>query len=154
MNAAARIRREKVRIQAATMFEALETTAQIASELRVSEKSVREWRRRWAAGGAQALASSGPGGSDCKLSDDQLKQLAEVLDEGPVAQGWVDARWTLARVAEVTERCFGVSYTLRGVSYLLHRIGYSQQVPTRRAIERDPEAIASWHRRRWPSVRG
>lgn len=33
-------------------------------------------------------------------------------------------------------------------------IGYSQQVPARRAIERDPEAVASWHRRRWPSVRG
>lgn len=57
-------------------------------------------------------------------------------------------------MAEVIERRFGVSYTLRGVSYLLHRIGYSQQVPTRRAIERDPEAITGWHRGRWPSVRG
>ncbi|GAA3741711.1 hypothetical protein GCM10022225_26520 [Plantactinospora mayteni] len=77
-----------------------------------------------------------------------------MLDEGPLALGWSDARWTLARVAEVIERRFEVSYTLRGVSYLLHRLGYSQQVPTRRAIERDPEAMASWHRRRWPSVRG
>lgn len=154
MNAAARVRRERVRVQAAVMFEESKTTAEIASELRVSEKSVREWRRRWSAGGTDALASSGPGGSDCKLSGEQQKQLAEVLDEGPLAHGWDDARWTLARVAEVIERRFGVSYTLRGVSYLLHRLGYSQQVPTRRAIERDPEAIATWHRRRWPSVRG
>jgi len=154
MNAAARVRREKVRIQAATMFEQSETTAQIASELRVSEKSVRQWRRRWTAGGTAALASAGPGGMDCKLTADQQKQLAQMLDAGPVVHGWDDARWTLARVAELIERRFGVSYTLRGVSYLLHRIGYSRQVPTRRAIERDPEAIASWHRRRWPSVRG
>ncbi len=154
MNAAARIRREKVRIQAATMFEKSQPTAQIASELRVSEKSVRDWRRRWAAGGTAALASAGPGGSDCKLTTDQQLQLAEMLDDGPVVHGWDDARWTLARVADLIERRFGVSYTLREVSYLLHRIGYSQQVPTRRAIERDPEAIASWHRRRWPSVRG
>ncbi|WP_256370831.1 winged helix-turn-helix domain-containing protein [Micromonospora sp. KC721] len=154
MNAAARVRREKVRIQAAGMFEESRSTTQIASELRVTEKSVRDWRRRWAAGGADALASTGPGGSDCKLSADQQKQLAEMLDDGPLVHGWDDARWTLARVAELIERCFGVSYTLRGVSYLLHRMGYSQQVPTRRAIERDREAIASWHRRRWPSVRG
>jgi transposase len=154
MNAAARVRREKVRIQAATMFEKSRTTAQIASELRVSEKSVRQWRRQWTAGGTAALASAGPGGSDCKLSADQQRRLTEMLDDGPVAHGWGDARWTLARVAEVIERHFGVIYTLRAVSYLLHRIGYSQQVPTRRAIERDPEAIASWHRRRWPSVRG
>jgi transposase len=136
------------------MFAQSPTTAQIASELRVSEKSVRQWRRQWTAGGTEALASAGPGGADCKLSAGQLKQLAEMLDDGPVVHGWDDARWTLARVAELIERRFSVSYTLRGVSYLLHRMGYSQQVPTRRAIERDPAAIASWHRRRWPSVRG
>ena len=154
MNAAARIRREKVRIQAASMFTESKTIAQIASELRVSEKSVRQWRRQWTVGGTAALASAGPGGSDCKLSADQQKQLAQILDDGPVAHGWDDARWTLARIAELIERHFAITYTLRGVSYLLHRIGYSQQIPTRRAIERDPEAIASWHRRRWPSVRG
>ncbi|MET8350794.1 MULTISPECIES: winged helix-turn-helix domain-containing protein [unclassified Micromonospora] len=33
--------------------------------------------------------------------------------------GCVDARWTLARVARLIERRFGVAYTLRGVSYLL-----------------------------------
>jgi transposase len=154
MNAAARVRREKVRIQAATMFAESNTTAQIAAELRVSEKSVRQWRRQWTAGGTAALASAGPGGSDCKLSAEQQKRLAQMLDDGPVVHGWDDARWTLARIAELIERRFEITYTLRGVSYLLHRIGYSQQVPTRRAIERDPEAIASWHRRRWPSVRG
>lgn len=154
MNAAARTRREQVRMHAAAMFEESQPTAQIASELRVSEKSVRLWRRQWTVGGTAALASTGPGGSDCKLSADQQKRLAEMLDDGPVAHGWVDARWTLARVAELIERRFEVTYTLRGVSYLLHRIGYSQQVPTRRAIERDPEAINSWRRRRWPSVRG
>ncbi|MEU4422524.1 winged helix-turn-helix domain-containing protein [Actinoplanes sp. NPDC024001] len=154
MNAAARVRREKVRMQAAAMFEESKPSPQIAVELRVSPKSVREWRRRWIAGGTEALASSGPGGSDCKLTEEQLGELADLLDRGPAGQGWTDARWTLTRVAEVIERRFGVCYTLRGVSYLLHRIGYSRQVPTRRAIERDPAAITTWHRRRWPSVRG
>ncbi|GAA3741707.1 hypothetical protein GCM10022225_26510 [Plantactinospora mayteni] len=40
MNAAARAKRETVRMQAASMFEASKPTTQIASELRVSEKSV------------------------------------------------------------------------------------------------------------------
>ena len=154
MNMAARARREAVRRQAASMFEQSRSTVQIASELRVPEKSVREWRRRWAAGGTAALASSGPGGSDCKLDVGQQKQLAEMLDEGPVAYGWADARWTLVRVAEVIERRFGVGYTLRGVSYLLHRMGYSLQVPARRAVERDAEAVATWQRKRWPAVKG
>lgn len=154
MNAAARARREAVRQQAAVLFEQSRPTAQIAAQLRVSDKSVRQWRRRWAAGGTAALASAGSGGADCKLSAEQRDQLAGALDEGPVVHGWADARWTLARVAELIERLFGVGYTLRGVSYLLHRMGYSLQVPARRAVERDHQAIMTWHRLRWPAVKG
>lgn len=50
----------------------------------------------------------------------------QALKAGPAAHGWVDdQRWTLARVADLVGRLFGVGYTLRGVSYLLRRIGSS-----------------------------
>jgi transposase len=49
---------------------------------------------------------------------------------------------------------FGVSYTLRGVSYLLHRLGYTPQVPAHRAFERNEEAIAEWRAATWAKVRG
>src|SRR3954451_4505109 len=106
MNAAARARREKVRIQAATMFAESKMSTQIAAELRVSEKSVRQWRRRWTAGGTAALASAGRGGSYCKLRAAQQNRLAQMLDDAPVVHGWDDARWTLARIAELIERRF------------------------------------------------
>ncbi|MGN9914702.1 helix-turn-helix domain-containing protein [Phytohabitans sp. LJ34] len=59
LNAAARARREAVRRRAATLFQKSRPTAEIASELRVSKKSVRERWRRWIAGGTAALASGG-----------------------------------------------------------------------------------------------
>jgi putative transposase len=154
MSMAARARRQAVREQAAQMFAQAQPTCEIAARLRVSEKSVREWRRRWKTGGVAALASKGAGGAECKLTAEQREQLTTALDEGPAVHGWVDQRWTLARVAELISRLFGVSYTLRGVSFLLHRMGYSLQVPARRAVERDKEAIANWQRRRWPAVKG
>jgi hypothetical protein len=43
----------------------------------------------------------------------------------------------------VRER-FGIEYTLAGLDVLLHRIGWSVQVPARRAAERDEAAIAAW----------
>jgi transposase len=55
---------------------------------------------------------------------------------GLTAAAWdwdEDQRWTLARVATLTGRLFHVRYTLRGVSYLLHRMGFSPQVPIHRA---------------------
>ncbi|HYS32943.1 MAG TPA: winged helix-turn-helix domain-containing protein, partial [Streptosporangiaceae bacterium] len=51
------------------------------------------------------------------------------LEGGPAAWGWdQDQRWTLARVATLIGRLFHVRYTLVGVSYLLHHLGYAPQV--------------------------
>ncbi|WUN92899.1 winged helix-turn-helix domain-containing protein [Streptomyces sp. NBC_00299] len=51
-------------------------------------------------------------------------------------------------------RRFRVDYTLAGVDLLLHRIGCSVQVPTRRAAERDEAAIADWKDAQWPAIKG
>jgi len=138
LTAAGKARRATVRLQAAQMFAQGTDPAQIASLLQVSTKSVYAWRRAWRAGGEAALASKGPGGSPCKLDEDQLAELHAALDAGPAACGWPeDQRWTLARTADLISRLFHVSYTLRGVSYLLHRTGLTPR--------RTPPANP-WHR--------
>ena len=60
----------------------------------------------------------------------------------------------LAQVAALIGRLFHVRYTLRGTSYLLHRIGYTPQVPVHRAAERDEAKIAAWRSQTWAKVRG
>jgi putative transposase len=155
LTAEGRARREDLRLQAAGLFEQDMDAGRIARILRVSAKSVYQWRRAWRAGGDAALASTGPGGSGCKLDEHQLVRLCAALDAGPAAYGWdTDQRWTLARVAALIARLCGVSYTLRGTSYLLHRLGFSPQVPVHRAAERDEDAIAAWRAVTWAKVRG
>ena len=155
LTAEGRARRERVRLQAAEMFARDADPVQIAGSLRVSTKSVYQWRRAWRAGGAAALASRGPGGSACRLGDGQVAQLRAALEAGPAAFGWgEDQRWTLARAAALATRLFGVTYTLRGMSYLLHRLGFTPQVPVHRAVERDEAAIAGWRAATWAKVRG
>ena len=118
--------REKVRLQAASMFEQDIDAVRIAKLLRVSTKSVYQWRRAWRTGGDAALVSKGQGGYACKLDERQLSRLRAVLDAGPAAYRWTeDQRWTLSRIAALIGRLFHVSCTLRGVSYLLHRMGFS-----------------------------
>jgi transposase len=155
LTARERSRRELVRLEAAEMFAQDADAGQIARSLRVSAKSVYQWRRAWRAGGETALASKGPGGSTCRLDEDELARLGAALDVGPAACGWdQDQRWTLARVAALIARLFGVTYTLRGVSYLLHRLGFTPQVAAHRAAERDEDAIAAWRSQTWAKVRG
>lgn len=151
----ARAAREALRFEAAEMFERGADVEVIARELAVTRKSVNEWKRAWRSGGAAALASKGPGGATCRLDQAQLEALGAALDDGPAAHGWgEDQRWTLARVARLVLELFGVSYTPRGVSYLLHRIGFTPQVPQHVAAERDDEAVATWVRETWPNIKG
>src|SRR5215469_13470640 len=150
LTAQGRSRREQVRLRAAEMFADDADARQVARTLRVSTKSVYQWRRAWRAGGEEALASKGAGGSPCRLDEGQLEQLRAALEAGPAAYGWdQDQRWTLARAAALAVRLFGVSYTLRGMSFLLHRLGYSPQVPVHRAVERNEAAIAEWRAVTW-----
>jgi transposase len=144
-----------VRLRAAQMYEQDVSPVQVAHRLRVSTKSAYQWRRRWRAGGEAALASKGPGGAVCRLNQAQLARLRTALEGGPAAWGWdQDQRWTLARVTTLIARLFHARYTLRGTSYLLHRLSYSPQVPIHRAAERDETAIAAWRTGTWVKLRG
>ncbi|KQC40309.1 winged helix-turn-helix domain-containing protein [Frankia sp. ACN1ag] len=154
LTAPGRARREAVRLQAADLFAHGVDPVEVAGRLRVSTKSAYQWKRRWQAGGETALASRGPSGASCRLSERQLDRLHAELARGPAVHGWADQRWTLARVTTMIGRLFGVRYTLRGTSYLLHRLGYSPQVPARRATERDEEKITAWRAETWAKVRG
>jgi Winged helix-turn helix len=74
---------------------------------------------------------------------------------GPAASGWdEDQCWTLARVTEVIRSRFKADYTLAGADLLLHRIGWSVQVPARQAAERDEARIGAWREEVWPVVKG
>lgn len=151
----ARAKREQVRRQAAEMFERGASSAEVAHALEVSEKSARAWRRTWTGGGVEALASKGSPGPRTKLSQRQVDRLEHALLAGPAAAGWTeDQRWTLARVAKLIGRMFHVSYSLKGVALLLHRMGWTPQVPVHRAAECDDEAVATWRKSTWPQVKG
>jgi transposase len=154
LTAQERARREQVRLVAAEMMEAGVGDREIARRFRVSRMSVNRWRRALAAGGRAALASKGAGGAKCKLTPAQLGELEAVLDAGPAAAGYADQCWTLARITDQVWRRFGVEYTLAGMDVLLHRLGWSVQVPARRAAERDEEKIAAWREEAWPVVKG
>jgi transposase len=142
-----------VRLSAAELIETGASDREVARRFRVSRMSANRWRAL-AAGGRAALASKGAGGAKCRLTAPQLRELETVLEAGPAASGWdEDQCWTLARIAEVIRGRFRVGYTLAGVDLLLHRIGWSVQVPARRAAERDEARITAWREETWPVVK-
>jgi transposase len=141
-------------MQAAELFEQEIKPPEVARRLRVSRKSAYQWHQLWRDGGREALASRGPSGSRCRLSPRCLEKLTAYLDEGPAAHGWVEDRvWTAARVATLIGRKFHVSYSVSGATRLMHRLGFSPQVPARRVAERNERAVTVWKEATWTEVK-
>ncbi|MFJ9448585.1 winged helix-turn-helix domain-containing protein [Kitasatospora sp. NPDC101235] len=145
-------RRERVRLEAAERFERGDGNRAIAADLPVTVRSVERWRQAWRQGGSSGLESKGPQ-SLPRLSERQFGQLEGELEKGPLAHGWEDQRWTLARIKTLIGRRFHVSYTVQGVWKPMRRNGRSCQQPVRRAIERDDGAVEMWKKQVWPQVR-
>jgi transposase len=152
ITAEGRRRREQVRLAAVERFGQGAPAAVIAAELRVSERPVRRWRHAWETEGLPGLAPKGQA-ARCQLDDAQLAELEMVLDAGPLAAGWEDQWWTLARVRDLVARRSGVQYTVPGIWYLLRRRGWSCQMGARRAIERDDGAAGVWKKETWLRVK-
>jgi transposase len=144
---------EARRLEAADLFRAGLSHSEIARRLGVSRKAVIDWHKRFAAEGVEGLQYQ-PTGRPRRLSDEQYRQIAEALLEGPEAHGYPTQLWTLERIAQLIERLTGVPYAPGYVWYILReRLGFTSQKPTCRAAERDEEAIEHWKQEVWPEIK-
>ena len=147
--------------------EALEARRLIAGRLLLEGKGVREvsrltsaasssvtrWKKELGQGGLEALKAKPHPGRPPRLTPQQKQELGEILLKGAGAAGFPTDLWTLARVAEVIEREFGVKYHPGHVWHILRGMGWSCQKPERRARERDEEAIRQWREKKWVQVK-
>lgn len=125
--------------------------ADVARALEVSRQTTSSWARKLAAD-AQAWRRR-PLGRPAGLDAAQKGQLGQALLAGAVANDFPTELWTLARVAKLIERDFGVAYSTVNVWRILRELGFSSQRPAGRAIQRDEAAIRQWRTRRWPALK-
>jgi transposase len=118
-----------------------------------SPSSVSRWKQELEEGGLEALQAKSHPGRRAQLTQEQKLALEQVLLKGPLAAGFTTDLWTLARVAEVIKREFGVKYHPGHVWYVLRAMGWSCQKPERRARERDEPAVARWRKQDWRRIK-
>lgn len=144
--------REGRRLRAWELFQAGWKIGEIAAALGVTHGAVSQWRLRAETGGREALHARKPPGKPTQLTAAQLARLPELLARGAEDWGFVDERWTRARVAEVIRREFAVHHHPAHVSRLLARIDWTLQRPARHARERDEAAVTQWREETQPAL--
>jgi transposase len=144
---------EERRRQAIAMLGEGKTPTKVAKVLKTTPTSVCRWQKAHREGGARALKAVPHPGPEPKLTKSELKKLRRMVLQGPKRHGYATELWTLARVAELIEVTFGVTYDPSQVWRILRGLGFSCQKPERRARQRDEQAIAQWRLKEWPRIK-
>ena len=93
----------------------------VAQALMIDRESVRNHHKRYRKGGLMALLRNEAGGSDCALNDEQRQQLTDYLQSHLCL--------TARQVAHYVQQTWQVTYSERGVTQLLHRLGLVYKKP-------------------------
>ncbi len=125
----------------------------IAMALGVTEDAVSRWLVRARNSGPETLRSRTSPGRPPKLSPAQKRLIPEFLWHGAEAYGFRGEVWTCGRIAQVIAEELGVHYHTDHVGRLLGELQWTPQVPIRRAIQRDEDAIRRWRDEVWPELR-
>ena len=105
-----------------------------------SPATIHNYVNAYKEGGIPGLERGKSPGKPSKLSADQQQVLKETIAYQTPADVGFPARynWTLHLVVQLIHREWGVTYTLKGASKLLHALGLSYTRPTYTLQKADP----------------
>jgi transposase len=141
------------RVQAGRLLLRGKGCAEVAQAVGVARQTVYTWKAILDEGGLDALRAMGGRGRPAQLDARQLAQLRRSLLDSPTAHGFGTELWTLKRVRTLIERLFGVSYSQVHVWRILGALGFSNQKPERRALERNEDAVQEFKSKTWPALK-
>jgi len=144
---------EHRRLRAIELLNAGHGALWVSRKIGCARSAVYAWQDAFCKEGGEGLKAKPVLGRPMRLDARQRKQLARILLSGATKCGYPSEMWTARRVAEVTDRNFGVRYHPNHMWRLLRSLGWSCQKPIKRARERDEVAIEHWKRRIWPHIK-
>ena len=147
---------EAIRLRAVEQVEAGVPAAQVGrglAALGLHRRTIYTWLSKDRAEGRAALRAKPVPGRRRKLTDAQLGELADLIDQtDPRDHGFAVVLWTREIVRQLIKARFGVELTVASVGRTLHDLGFSAQRPLYRAEQADPVAVARWKAVEYPTI--
>src|SRR3989442_13507483 len=130
---------QKRRRRAVQLLQAGRRVAAVARQVQAWGSSVWRWWQTYQRDGLRGLRPKPTPGRPPRLSGGQQRQLVRILAQGPRRAGYPTDLWTLARVAKVIQREFGIRYHPSHVWKMLTARGW--RVPPRRLAEAERQTL-------------
>ena len=126
---------------------------EMATEFGVDRSSINRWLGWYNAVGVDGLETGVAPGPTPRLSDEQILELVELIEAGPISAGYSSGVWTGPMIGDLIEERFSVRYHNHHIPRLLHKLGFSVQRPRKRLARADAEAQEIWIREKFPAIK-
>jgi len=110
----------------------------------MDRQTLRDWVHRFNDEGPEGLFDRKENGSVRRLSAGQLQELASIVETGPDPERDGLVRWRRIDLKGVIEKRFGVVYSERYVSQILHDLGFSHMSARPRHPAQDAAVIRTY----------
>jgi transposase len=127
------------RIIALRMIHDARTALDAAKIVGVSDRTVREWVKAFNAEGCSSLRYDRHKGAESMLTPLQEEAVKKAVADGPPKDSPFSV-WRGRTLQDWIKDRFGADYSLSGIYFLLHRLGFSSLVPRPRHPESDEQA--------------
>ncbi|MGG1619407.1 IS630 family transposase [Paenibacillus sp. NRS-1781] len=128
---------------------------QIAHTINRSVKTVKGYIQAYETGGLPGLQMNHSPGAPVRLTEEQQEKLKQtIVNSVPHDVGFTARHnWTLEIMAAFIQREFGVTYSLRGISKMMHRQGLSYTKPTYTLAAADEEKQRIFSEETFPDLK-
>lgn len=141
------------RIHAVLLSDQKNTRTTISTLLNAPRSCVNKWLTDYESHGYESLLKGQRSGRPGELLQEQLFELGEIIDKGPLNYGYTSAIWSSLMIRDIIAAEFGVTYHAGHVRKLLHQLDFSVQKP-KRILARADEALKNqWRRYTYPNIK-
>ncbi len=114
----------------------------------MDRQTLRDWVIRFNEQGPEGLINKKPSGRPSKLTAEQRRELAQIIEKGPADYVPGLIRWRCVDLVPVVKERFGVECHLATIARILHEIGFSHISPRPQHPKQDEQAIEEYKKLR------
>jgi transposase len=119
----------------------------------VHRTSVSRWSCSYRKDGIDGLVSKPIPGGPPRLTDDEKRELAEIIKAGPHKIKSDLGIWTAPFIRKLIMRLYKVDYNVSHVRRILNELGFSLQYPRKKLSKADIELQKKWLEHEFPKIK-
>jgi len=143
-----------MRMQAIKAVQGGQSATDVAKAYGINRQTIYRWMANYLSGGQKALQAKPIPGRPSKLSEKQMRWIAEaVRNDTPLQHEFEFALWTLKIIGELIKRQFDIKLSMNTLSRVMKLLGFTAQKPLYQAWQQDEKLVRQWEEEIYPEIK-